>query len=374
MDWAFHRQRFPALSKLTYLNTAGGCAMSLDAAAAGKRYFDEMLEGGDTHWQSWIERTEAVRRSLAGLLNASLSEIAFMPTASLGMNLIAQMLADPDDRVIVAEKEFPSVTLPWLNQGAKLSFLPLERDGSVDLADAAKLVDTRTIAFVVSHVQYHTGYRYDLGALRTFCDRHSLRLIVDATQSVGAYPIDVERDRIDGLVFSGYKWMTAGYGVAGLYVRQSLLDIAPLPIVGWRSSPAPYEMVYDHLDIVRAGHALEAGHPPFPGIFALGASLSLVREIGVQRIFERVEGLTGALHERLKARGFSVASPERADARSGITLVPVTEPKHIAERLMVRNVFVSSIDENLRVSLHFYNDEDDIETFVDHLQDLAEPT
>lgn len=372
MDWASYRQRFPALSKVTYLNTAGGCAISLEAAAAGKQYFDEILEGGDTHWHRWIERTEGVRCSLATLLNASANEIAFMPTASLGMNLVAQMIARPGDAVVAAEKEFPSATLPWLNCGADVSFLPLEKDGSVDLSRAEKAIGPNTIAFVASHVQYHTGYRYDLRGLRKFCDKHGLRLIVDATQSVGAYPIDVEREQIDALVFSGYKWTTAGYGVAALYVRQDLLDSEHLPVVGWRSSRTPHDMVYDHLDVVRAAHALEAGHPPFPGIFALGASLSLIREIGMERIAERVSDLTDLLHKGLKARGYSIASPEGPDARSGITLVPVSDAKAVSESLMQRKVFVSCFNGELRVSLHFYNNEDDIEIFLDNLRKLEE--
>lgn len=344
----------------------GSCSRS-------KRYFDEILEGGDTHWSSWIKRTEDVRSSLAELLNANASELAFMPTASLGMNLIAQMLAKPGDRVFAAEKEFPSVTLPWLNQGAELSVLPLEEDGSVDLRKAEKRIDSNTIAFVASHVQYHTGYRYDLNALRRFCDNHGLRLIVDATQSVGVYPIDVERGHINAQVFSGYKWTTAGYGVGGLYIRQDLLDATPLPIVGWRSSKVAYDMAYDHLDVVREGRALEAGHPPFPGIFALGASLSLIREIGIARIAERVSDLTELLHKGLKARGYSIASPERPDARSGITLVPVSNATGVSERLMQRRVFISCFDGKLRVSLHFYNNENDIVIFLDHLQELEAP-
>ena len=371
MDWSDYRRRSPALGKLVYLNTAGGGPLSRDAAAAGKRYFDEMLEDGDRHWGSWLERTEDARASLAALLNAEPGEIAFMPTASLGMNLIARMVAKPGDHVLAAEGEFPSATLPWLNQGAEMSFLPILADGSVDLGRADAYVGPKTTAFVASHVQYRTGYRYDLGRLRSFRDRHGLRLIVDATQSLGAYPIDVARDGIDALVFSGYKWLNAGYGIAGLYVRRALLESAAPPVVGWRSASQPSEMVYDRLDLARTGPALEAGHPPFAGIFALGASLSLISEIGAERIATRVGGLTALLHDRLEARGHGVASPRRAEARSGITLVPVDEATSLAKRLMERGVFVSSVEDRLRVSLHFYNNEDDIESFLDQLHALG---
>jgi len=367
VDWAAWRREFPALDKLVYLNTAGGAAMSRAAAAAGRQYFDEILEGGDTHWPAWLERTEQVRASLAALLHATPGEIAFMPTASLGMNLIAQMLARPGGRILVADREFPSVTLPWLNLGAELTVLPLAEDGSVDVQDVERHIDARTTAIVASHVQYQTGFRYDLGALRDICHRHGLRLVVDATQSVGAWPIDVARDGIDALVFSGYKWTTAGYGVAGLFVSQLLLDSIALPVVGWRSARTPSAMIYDHLDLARSAHALEAGHPPFPGIFALGASVSLLAEIGVARIAERVDALTAKLHDGLSAQGHDIASPRHREARTGITLVPVGDAAALKAQLMQAGVFVSSVDDRLRVSLHFYNDETDIAAFLAQL-------
>lgn len=368
VDWVAWRREFPALAKLVYLNTAGGAAMSRAAAAAGRQYFDEILEGGDTHWPAWLERTEQVRGSLAALLQATPGEIAFMPTASLGMNLIAQMLARPGGRILVADREFPSVTLPWLNLGMELTVLPLAEDGSVDLQDVERHIDARTTAIVASHVQYQTGFRYDLGALRAICERHGLRLIVDATQSVGAWPIDVARDGIDALVFSGYKWTTAGYGVAGLFVSQDLLDSSALPVVGWRSARTPSAMIYDHLDLARSAHALEAGHPPFPGIFALGASVSLLAEIGMARIAERIDMLTTKLHDGLSAQGHDIASPRRREARTGITLVPVGDAAALKVQLLRAGVFVSSVDDRLRVSLHFYNDETDIAAFLAQLQ------
>lgn len=367
VDWNAYRELFPAVSKMTYLNTAGGCALSVAAAAAGKQYFDEMLDGGDTHWSAWNARTEEVRCTLASLLHADPHDVAFVPNASLGMNLIARMLAEPGRRILAADKEFPSATLPWLNCGAEVAFVPLAQDGSVDLSHAEALLTPDATAFVASHVQYHTGYRYDLAVLRRFCDRHGLRLIVDATQSVGAYPVDVTSSRLDALVFSGYKWTTAGYGVGGLYVNRDLLETRPLPVVGWRSSRTPSDMVYDRLDLAPEGRALEAGHPPFPGIFALGAGLSLIQEIGVQRIAERVDGLTGLLHDGLRSRGYAIASPQTPAARSSITLVSMEHAGAIAERLYRHNVFVSSFEGKLRVSLHFYNDETDIAHFLNVL-------
>lgn len=371
MNWASYRARFPAVSKLTYLNTAGGCPISLEAAAAGKQYFDEILEGGDTHWSAWMERVEKVRQQVADFLNAEASEIAFVPTASHGMNLIAQMLGQAGQSVLSADREFPSTTLPWLNQGVEVLIGGLKDDLSVDLVAAERLIDSETSAVVASHVQYHTGYRYELSTLRQLCDMGGLRLVLDATQSVGAYSIDVRRDQIDALVFSGYKFTTAGYGIACLYIKKELLASISSAIVGWRTAREPYDMIFDRLDLTNEACGLEAGHPLFPGIFTLGAALSLISKIGMDSITERITQLSTMLQDRLRASGYSISSPLEEKHKSSITLVSVNAAKQVAQKLLERGVFVSYAGENLRISVHFYNNEEDIDVLLHHLLDVA---
>ncbi len=85
VDWNAHRDRFPAVQRWTYLNTAGGGAVSDVVAAAGKQYFDDFHQDGDTHWPDWRARAEAIRALAAATLNATPREIAFVPTASHGL-------------------------------------------------------------------------------------------------------------------------------------------------------------------------------------------------------------------------------------------------------------------------------------------------
>ena len=372
VDWSAYRDRFPAVRRWTYLNTAGGGAVSDAAAAAGRRYFDDFHQDGDTHWPDWRARTEAVRALAAETLNAAPRDIAFTPTASHGLNLLAQMLGGPDAGVLSVAREFPSVTLPWINQGSPVTFLEPADDGAIDLDDAARAVTPETKHLAVSHVQYRTGYRHDLAALRAFCDVHGLTLIVDATQSVGAYPVDVARPRIDALVTSAYKWLGAGYGVAVLYLRDGLRATLAPPAVGWRSARVPYDMLYDRLDLTDEAQGLELGHPPIPGILALGASLDLLREIGIEQIAARIGALTSTLHDRAAAAGLRIASTNDPAARSGITMIAFDDAVTAHADLMRRRVFVSHYGDRLRVSLHAYNDESDIDAFIGHLRDVAE--
>ena len=373
VDWNAYRDRFPATRRWTYLNTAGGGAVSDAVAAAGKRYFDDFHQDGDTHWPDWRAQADTIRALAAATLNAAPREIAFVPTASHGLNLLAQMLGGPGAGVLSVAREFPSVTLPWINQGSPVTFLEAADDGAIDLDGAARAVTPETRHLVISHVQYRTGYRHDLAALRAFCDDHELTLIVDATQSAGAFPLDVALHRVDALVTSAYKWLGAGYGVAVLYLRDGLRETLTPPAVGWRSARVPYDMLYDRLDLTDEAEGYELGHPPIPGILALGASLGLLREIGIERIAARIDALTSALHHRAAAKGFRVTSTVDPAARSGITLIALDVAETAHAELMRRRIFVSRFDDSLRVSLHFYNDESDIDGLIDALVEITAP-
>lgn len=373
IDWNAYRDRFPAVRRWTYLNTAGGGAVSDVVAAAGKQYFDDFHQDGDTHWPDWRARTEAIRALAAATLNATPREIAFVPTTSHGLNLLAQMLGGPGIGVLTVAREFPSVTLPWINQGSPVIFLEPADDGAIDLGGAARAVTPVTRHLVISHVQYRTGYRHDLGALRALCDDNGLTLIVDATQSAGAFPLDVARHRVDALVTSAYKWLGAGYGVALLYLRDGLRATLAPPAVGWRSARVPYDMLYDRLDLTDDAAVHELGHPPIPGIVALGASLGLLREIGIERIAARIGSLTATLHERAGAAGLKIVSTADPAARSGITMIALDDAEAAHAELMRRRIFVSRYGDRLRISLHFYNDESDVDRLIDALLDITAP-
>ncbi|MFB3133411.1 MAG: aminotransferase class V-fold PLP-dependent enzyme [Rhodothermales bacterium] len=366
VDWQAIRALFPAVERYTYLNTASGGVLSAYAADAAKRYYDEAHTQADVLWDEWLDRAEHVRAQTARFLNADPDEIAFLPNSSLGLNLAAHLF-DGEGDVLTTEDEFPSGTLPWLQRGHAVRFLPTDDEGGVSTEAIAEAVETQTRRLVTSSVQYQTGFRHDLAALGCLCRARDLTFIVDATQGVGAFPLDVRRQQIDVLVFSGYKWATAGYGIAVLYIRKDLLASRALPMVGWRSARTPYALVNDRLDLAAHTTTLELGHPLFPGIFALGGALRLFEEIGSDQITARVHALTAYLHRRLAEHHLTILSTQDPAHRSGITMLGVEDPQQVVDELKAQNIFVAARGRGIRVSLHFYNNHDDVDCFVNAL-------
>jgi len=202
MDWNEIRALFPAAQHYTYLNTAAAPPLSLLAAREGKRYYDEMADHGDVAWDTWLCQTEQVRDRLAHFIHAEARSIAFTYSTSHGINLIAGILDHCGD-VLCPADEFPSCTLPWLQQRYRVHFVPSRDHGVIDLDDLQRSLTAETRVLVTSYVQFATGFRQDLVSLGRLCRELKLVFVVDATQGMGVFPINVVDSSIDFLVFSG---------------------------------------------------------------------------------------------------------------------------------------------------------------------------
>jgi selenocysteine lyase/cysteine desulfurase len=198
-----------------------------------------------------------------------------------------------------------------------------------------------------------------------FCRERKLIFVVDATQGMGVFPIDVGASNIDFLVFSGYKWAQAGYGVGALYVAPNFIDTKSFPVAGWWSARDPEAVINDRLDLKETAAALEVGCPHFAGIFALGGALTLFEQIGAVQIEERIHKLTDYLHQRLDEDGLIVVSPRIRDQRSGITIIEMRNAPDVVKSLAERKIIVSARGRGLRVSVHVFNNFDDIDHLVE---------
>lgn len=374
MDWNWVRGLFPALEKLTYLNAAEASPASVLSVKEAKTFYDEILTRGDLSWDNWLEKREKVRKKVAELINADKSEIAFTLNTSHGMSLIAGMLKRFGKEVLTMEDEFPSSTLPWLNLGYELRFVKPE-NAIYSIENIEQNISTDTRILVTSHVQYKTGFKQDINELGKVCKEKGLIFVVNATQSAGAMPIDVKKANIDFLVFSGLKWLAAGYGIAVLYVNRKLLEKVDYPAVGWQSVKDPRLMDNRKLDLRKEASVFESGCPHFSNIFALGGALDLLNKIGRAKIERRIYELGDYLIERLGELNSDlskrIVSPLDKMYRSGIIVIGVTNAEVIVKELYRENIVVSARGKGLRVSVHVYNNEEDVDKFVSGLGKLV---
>jgi len=360
--WREIRSDFPALARWVYLNAAAGSPTPRPVREAVDGFYRQLEEDGDGPWDEWLERREQIRSRVARFVGAEPGEVAFVTNTSAGVNLIVDLLAG-DGPVLSVEREFPTVTLPWIHRGVSVRLVaPEARALPASIFARDRAPESATI--VVSHVQFATGCRLDLDAIGAL--KQERNLVVCGSQSAGAFPIDVRRSGIDAFTTSGHKWMCAGYGAGFAVVRRDVLERCPPAEIGWLSVADPFTFENRRYRVLPTAARHEMGCPPFAGIFALGAAVDYLSGIGMEAIADRVLTLNRYLTDRLERAGIDVLSPGGA-FRSGATLCAVRDGARTAAALKERRVSVTEKPEGLRIATHFYNDESDVDACVDAL-------
>ncbi len=318
------------------------------------------------HWERNLERREAVRAQVARLINAAPVEVEFMTSTAHGMNLLAQMLSHQGD-TLATTLEFPDTTLPWLNQRPhSVRWVVPDESGAVPVERFRAAMSASSALIATSHVQFSNGFRQDLERLGRFKGQH--RLIVNATQSLGAFEVDVKRMKIDALCCNSYKWMLAGYGCGILYLDRSLLSKLPTPVIGWFGVKDRNALRNDRFEPLDSVERFNVGSPAFAAIFSLGAAVEYLQKIGIPAIQKRVLKLNSYLTDQLKSIGYQVLSPlDPPEYRSAQTLVRLGHPQRTVDQLRRRGIICTPKPEGMRVATHFFNNAEDIDVLVAEL-------
>lgn len=366
INWDAIRAQFPVTSRTVYLNTAAAGPLAESTARAGTRYYEQMMNDGDVHWDDWLEQRERVRARVAAFINAEPEEIGFTTNTSTGMNLIIDAL-DKHGEVISCDLEFPVSTIPWMHRRIPVHLVK-SVDGVVRAEDLRAAMNTRSGILSLSYVQFSNGFRADLEELASIKGSHAL--VINASQAAGAFDIDVKRMKIDALCTTGHKWMLSGYGSGFVYISKELQAASWQRTIGWLSVNEPYAMRNDEVHLRHDASArAELGSPHFAGVFALGASVELMQSIGMQNIEARALELNRVLTSRLEEIGWRVLSPLGDERfRSAETLVVAEHPAEIVRELASRKIYVTEKPQGFRVATDFFNDEQDVEGLIQALR------
>jgi len=372
--WRRTRSYFPVTREMVYLNHAGVAPISTRVEDALRRYADEATRQGARHYaRAYDSEIERTRACAAQLLGARVDEIAFVKNTTEGLGLVAAGLDwQRGDRVVICDLEYPSNVYPWWSlkrQGVETTMLA-SRDGQLPLerVDEA-LRNPRTRLLSVSSVEYGNGARNDLEALGRLCGERGVLFCVDAIQSLGCLPLDVDRCGIDFLAADGHKWLLSVEGCGIFYCARRVLDRVTPRVVGWRSVTDNANYDEYHTELQPSAGRFEEGTPNTPGIFALGAAIDLILELGIEDIATRVLDLTDRLVRGLVGRDARILSPRQDESASGIVsfTLPDEDPAVTAARLVSQGIFVVVRRGGVRASPHFYNDESEIDRLLEAL-------
>ncbi len=357
-DWQKIRSEFPALENRAYLNTATFGQLPRRSTEAVARHWKHRDELACTDFLNWYDDADRLRASIAKLVGATADDIAFVGSAAsaLGM-VIAALDLKPDDNIVTLADEFPNyLYMPQMRE------VPWER-----FYDA---IDKNTRMVAISEVNYATGFRPPLEEISKFTHERNIVLFVDGTQSLGALTIDVQKLAIDIYAVHGYKWLISPPGSAFMVILEPLRSTLRPIKVGWRSHKTWRDVDNLHHGIpefAESAEKYEGGGLPFALLYALEQSVELMLETGPDLIEQRVMQLAQSAGDRLRELGAEVAE-------SGSQIVaakfPGLDPSHLARELKKKDVNVAARHGFLRVSPHFYNNNDDLERLCEAIKPL----
>jgi selenocysteine lyase/cysteine desulfurase len=369
--WERTRSLFPVTQEVAYFNNAGVAPISSRVDEAIRRYAAEATQLGAFNYPRFFDaEIERVRARAALLLNASADEIAFVKNTTEGLGIVATGLDwKRGDQVLTCNLEYPSNVYPWWSlrgRGVETQMLR-GREGRLPLEAVEEAMrNPRVRLLALSSVEFGSGARNDLEALGGLCREHGVLFCVDAIQSVGCFPIDVERCGIDFLSADGHKWMLSVEGCGIFFCSKRVQGLVTPRIIGWRSVQNNLDFDTYHMDLQPNAGRFEEGTPNTPGIFALGAAIDLLLELDVSAIGERVLALTDRLVDGLRARGAEVRSPREPGEVSGIVSFAIADqsPRDTVRRLRAKRIFAIERRGGVRASPHFYNSEDEIDQLL----------
>lgn len=335
------------------------------------------IRGATRRSQPWtitppdfFNEVETLRAAFARQVGCSPDNIAIVPSASYGVACAANNLPIKDGGIILAlNDQFPSNYYAWrrqsLSSGAEFHVVNKEKEQS--WADAVLEAikchgSSIELATLEGHHWASAGF-IDLEIVIPALREVGARVVLDLTQSIGAYPIDISQLAPDFMVAAGYKWQFCPYGVAFLYVDDRYFDGVPIeePWMG-RDGAEDFSRLADFTDIYQPGaRRFDTGEKSsFSNIAGALAALRQLEEWGIGTIAETLAATNERIADILAGCGFEITAVEdRAPHFQGARL-PAIDPRNLAARLIDNGIYASVRGDYLRIAPHLYTDDEDL--------------
>lgn len=364
------RQRdFPSLNDITYLNTAAeGIPPTAVVEALHQYTADKLLgmDGRDAHFKQW----DAAKELLGAAYGLSADEVSICSCSSEAFNLAAMALRLREgDEVIINDLDFPAGATPWLQSGCPATVqIWRNRAGALRVEDLVPLLRPTTRLVTASLVSFFNGYLLPLREVVAAVRRHSEALVaLDVTQALGRVPLDLSG--VDLIVSSTHKWILASHGGGLVGVPAARADAWTVPAGGWFNLQDAFGTGrFDHA-VSRPGAAgFTVGMPNFPAVYAIRAALAYIQQVGVAAIDRHARPLVLACLEGLKKLPVELLTPIEPDKLAGILAFRHAKADEIHRHLQSQKIHVMSHAGRLRVAIHGYNTEQDVERFLRELR------
>jgi selenocysteine lyase/cysteine desulfurase len=372
------RDLFEIPDEVTYLNCANLAPQLRAVSAAGLDAVALKKSPWEITPPDWFSGAEVLRELAARVIGSSAEGIALVPSVSYGIaTAAANVPVERGQSIVLLHKEYPSNFYAWkeLAQRRDAEIRIVRRRGDGRWAPAVlEAIDQTTAVVSVPNCHWTDGSLIDLEQVSERARAVGASLVIDASQSLGAYPRDVGKVKPDFLVSGGYKWLLGPYALGYLYAAPKWQAGGKPLEYSWlnRAGSENFARLVEYEDEYRAG-ARRFDMGEFPN-FVLApmaiAALQQILEWKVENIQRTLSELTQNIaKEAAKLGCASLSASERVDHMIGLRL-PNGIPIGLGERLAEAKIFVGIRGDAIRIAPHLYNDESDVEKFFTILRKL----
>jgi selenocysteine lyase/cysteine desulfurase len=362
------RAEFPIFESATYLNSCSQGALSHRVRDAVEGWLAGWDENG-AEWDFWVERNEAFRAAVAGLLHAEADDVAVTTSVSQGASgLVSALdLRGERNRIVISEYEFPTIGQIAHAQelrGAEVVHVRPDADGSIPPERFAEAIDERTALVCCTALSYRSGHRHDVAAIAEAAHQAGALVLADSYQACGAVELDVRSLGADVVTGGTVKYLLGTAGLGFMWVTPEVREALVPTQTGWFADEDIFAMSIADYSPHASARRFDAGTPPVPSLYAGVAGISLVEEAGVPAIEAHIAGLVDRLLDGLDALGATVVTPRDPRRRGPLVCIRARDVGELVETLAADRIVVSSREDKLRVALHLYNVDEDVDTLL----------
>lgn len=382
IDISLVRKDTPACEKILHFNNAGASLMPVPVTSALHEYLDsEAAIGGYETADLYADGLNNLYSSAARLLNCHAEEIAFVENATRAWDMAFYAFNfKQGDKVLTAVSEYGSNVIAYLQQarrfGVEVVFIPDDEYGQVDTEALSNMIDSKVKLISISHIPTGGGLVNPAIEIGRIARQHGIPYLLDACQSAGQIPLDVDAIGCDLLSVTGRKYLRGPRGTGLLYVRNSILDQLEPPFLDQHAaeliSPTEYRVRQD-------ARKFENWEQFFAGKYALGVAIDYALNLGLDAIQRRVYDLADTLRNRLTNNSDIVIADQGREKCGIVTFNSKTRDAGSLKKLLAEhkiNVSISDgsgtlvsfqqrgLDQLVRASVHYFNTEEEIEYFA----------
>lgn len=368
---------FPTRKRFNYLSTASIGLVPNPVIDIIKDHFTTLSHGGTASFDEEMEVLvyDNLREEGAKLLQCNKNDVAVFNSVSEAMNIVAWSLELDAGKIVTTTIEHPTVTYPWLRIASKNTLYVelVEADNwFIDIDNLLNKIDSQTKIVVISHVEYLSGQKFDLAHISKKAHDVGALLIVDGIQAAGYTPLDVDKWNVDVYITGSYKWLCSPFGSAIAFISKKLYDKITPAFVGWRTPEDMWNFDAVNLTYAVTARKFEYGTSGYGVKVGLTESIRYLLNLGIQNIADHNQKLVKLLiNELIGINGVEIISPS---TRGSIITFRI-EGKNIQEvgqrlRTLEKPVEMSIRQGMIRIALHFYNTESDIDHLVENLNKI----